>query len=79
MRANAARCTQKTKKKKRVPSKDKGEAAASVWPPQAVSGAEWFLSPRRVFVPCLLCHWDCCLFKRLACQTESATGGQTPG
>lgn len=43
--------------------------------------AEWFLSehwgvctapgalPAR--------HWDRCLFKRLACQTESATDGQT--
>lgn len=39
--------------------------------------AEWFLSEYGVFVPCwvpwLLCHWDRCLFKRLACQTESAT------
>lgn len=45
--------------------------------------AEWFLSECWVFVlswmPCLLCHWDCCLFKRLACQTESATDSQTLG
>lgn len=59
------------------PHKGQGEAEASGYSSAAVSGAEWFLSPSRVFVACRLCHRDCCLFKRLACQTQSATGGQT--
>lgn len=47
------------------------------WFSLQLSWAEWFLSQCWVFVPCLLCHWDHCLFKRLACQTESATDSQT--